>query len=241
MRRVSQARRCAVPMLAATTEPTEAASRRAGVAGLYAVTPDWTDTDRLVRAVAAAVRGGARVVQYRNKIADAALRLVQARALARSLQASGALLIVNDDAQLAADVRADGVHIGEEDGALAAARALVGPKALIGVSCYNDPARARAAVREGADYVAFGSFFASMVKPGARRADIALLAEAQGLAVPVVAIGGIDAVNAAVLRDAGADAVAVISAVFAAGDDRAIEAAARAIAAVFHSPAGRTP
>ncbi len=117
-------------MLAAATERSRAAARRARVAGLYAVTPDWSDTDRLVRAVEAAVRGGARLVQYRNKSADAALRLEQARALAHALAASDALLIVNDDAALAAAVGADGVHLGEEDGALDAARAIVGPDAI---------------------------------------------------------------------------------------------------------------
>ncbi len=139
----------------------------------------------------------------------------------------GALFIVNDDAALCAAVGADGVHLGETDGSAAVAREIVGPERIIGVSCYNDFALAEAAVAAGADYVAFGSFYASSVKPEARRADVALLARAGALGVPVVAIGGITAANAGNLERAGAQAVAVISAVFDAPD---VEAAARAIA-----------
>jgi thiamine-phosphate pyrophosphorylase len=119
------------------------------------------------------------------------------------------------------------VHLGEADGSAAAARAIVGPERIIGISCYNDFALAEAAVAAGADYVAFGSFFPSTVKPEARHADVALLARAGTLGVPVVAIGGITAENAGSLERAGAQAVAVISAVF---DPPDVEAAARAIA-----------
>jgi len=130
------------------------------------------------------------------------------------------------------------VHLGEEDGTVGAARRLLGPDRIVGVSCYNDFARAEAAVAAGADYVAFGSFFASGVKPGARRAGLALLERARGLGVPVVAIGGITAENAPTLFDAGADAVAVITAVFGAPDAAAVTAAARALcAAIDRSPA----
>ena len=218
-------------MCAAITEPR--AARVHVVRGLYAVTPDTVDTPWLVAAVQSAVRGGARVVQYRNKTADAVLRRAQAAALATALAGTSARYIVNDDPELARSVRAHGVHLGEDDGDVARARALLGREALIGVSCYDDPERAKELVRAGADYVAFGSFFASGVKPGARRASPALLREAAGLGVPVVAIGGITAANAASLRDAGADAVAVISAVFGAPDAASIERAARSIAALF--------
>jgi len=203
---------------AATDDP--AARRRARVrrlAGLYAVTPDLVDTADLVARVEAAVTGGASAIQYRNKAADAALARAQAAALARVHAARGALFFVNDDPALAAAVGADGVHVGEDDGAVAAARAIVGPDRLVGVSCYNDFDRARAAVAAGADYVAFGSFYLSSVKPDALRAELSLLRDAPSLGVPVVAIGGIDAGNAGDLFAAGADAVAVISAVFAAG------------------------
>jgi thiamine-phosphate pyrophosphorylase len=207
-------------MPAAATDDS-AALRRARVrrlAGLYAVTPDLADTADLVARVEAAITGGASAIQYRNKTADPALARAQAAALARVHAARGALYFVNDDPVLAAAVGADGVHVGEDDGAIAAARAIVGPDRLVGVSCYNDVELARAAVAAGADYVAFGSFFLSSVKPEALRAELSLLRDASSLGVPVVAIGGIDAGNAGDLFAAGADAVAVISAVFAAGD-----------------------
>jgi len=195
--------------------------------GLYAVTPDLAGTADLVARVEAALAGGAGAIQYRSKCADAALRHRQAEALARIATERGALFIVNDDATLCATVGADGVHLGESDGSAAAARAIIGPERIIGISCYNDFALAEAAVAAGADYVAFGSFFPSSVKPDARRADVALLARAGTLGVPVVAIGGITAENAGSLERAGAHAVAVISAVFDAPD---VEAAALAIA-----------
>ncbi len=201
-----------------------AADRRRRLAlrllGLYAVTPDLTDTADLVVRVGAVVAGGATAVQYRHKMASRSLRETQARALAQVLRGK-ALFIVNDDPQLAAAVDADGVHLGEGDGNLAAARAIVGPERLIGVSCYNELARAEAAVAAGADYVAFGSFFPSVIKPDARRADMGLLRQSARLNVPVVAIGGIDAHNAPQLMRAGAAAVAVISAVFGVDDAKA--------------------
>jgi thiamine-phosphate pyrophosphorylase len=202
-------------------------ARARRLVGLYAVTPDLADTADLVARVEAALAGGAGAIQYRSKSADAALRRRQAEALARITMERGALFIVNDDAALCAAVGADGVHLGESDGSAAAARAIIGPERVIGISCYNDFALAEAAVAAGADYVAFGSFFSSSVKPDARRADVALLARAGTLGVPVVAIGGITAENAGSLERASANAVAVISAVFDAPD---VEAAARAIA-----------
>lgn len=216
------------------------ARRRARVRrllGLYAVTPDLADTAELVERVGAALAGGACAIQYRNKTADAQTRREQAFALARVVAARGGLYVVNDDATLAADVDADGVHVGEDDAAIADARAIVGPARIVGASCYDDFARAEAAVAAGADYVAFGSFYPSSVKPGARRADISLLRRAASLPVPVVAIGGIDAGNARELAQAGAHAVAVISAVFGAAD---VRAAADAIARLWNAAAQRT-
>jgi thiamine-phosphate pyrophosphorylase len=177
--------------------------------------------------VAAAIDGGAAAVQYRNKSANADERRAQAYALALLCRARDTLFIVNDDASLAALVNADGVHLGEDDGDLAAARGTVGPDALIGASSYGDIARARVLADAGADYIAFGSLFPSAVKPGARRASLDVVRAALALGVPIVGIGGIDAENAGQVIEAGADAVAVISAVF--GDDD-IESAARAIA-----------
>jgi thiamine-phosphate pyrophosphorylase len=210
-------------------------SRAWRLAGLYAVTPDLADTRDLVARVSAALEGGACAIQYRNKAADPALRLAQASALAHVHASRGGLFIVNDDAALAMAVDADGVHVGADDGSIAAAREQVGPDRIVGVSCYDDFARAEAAVAAGADYVAFGSFFASATKPGARRADIGLLGRAKALGVPIVAIGGITADNARELARAGADAVAVISAAFDVPD---VNAAARAIVRLFERPAG---
>lgn len=199
--------------------------------GLYAVTPDIADTQLLLRKTALALEGGARVVQYRNKSADAALRLAQARALRTLTREFTASLIVNDDAALAAAVAADGVHLGDTDGSVASARALLGARKIIGVSCYNQLSRARAAVAAGADYVAFGAFFPSGVKPQAVRADMDLLRIAHAeLGVPVVAIGGISVQNGTALLTAGADALAIISALFDAPD---IRAAAQAFKELF--------
>lgn len=198
--------------------------------GLYVVTPDLADTADLVARVEAAVDGGATAIQYRNKAADASLRHRQASAIARVAARRNVLYVVNDDPALCNEVNADGVHLGEDDGGVAAARHVAGEERIIGVSCYDDFARAESAVAAGADYVAFGSFFPSSVKPKARRADLALLARAAALRVPVVAIGGIDVANARTLKREGAHAVAVISAVFDAQD---VTAAARAIATVF--------
>jgi thiamine-phosphate pyrophosphorylase len=208
-------------------------ARAARLAGLYAVTPDIADTALLTRKVAAAIAGGAAAVQYRNKSADAALRCDQARAIAQLPSRARTLFIVNDDAALAAAVDADGVHVGADDADIATARSFVGPDRIVGVSCYGDIERAYAAVEAGADYVAFGSFFASATKPDAQRADIAVLRRAQSLAVPVVAIGGITASHAPLLIDAGVTAVAVISDVFGSDDCAAIARASAGIARAF--------
>ena len=194
--------------------------------GLYAVTPDLADTAELLRRVEQALLGGIRLVQYRNKAADAALRRKQAAALLRLSHEHGARLIVNDDLSLALALDADGVHLGGDDGDLAAARAALGPGKLLGVSCYDAMERARAAKRIGADYIAFGSFFASPTKPRAVRAPLALLAEARReTGLPVAAIGGITLQNAPQLIAAGADLLAVITDLFEAPDIRARAAA----------------
>jgi len=221
-----------------TTAIDASATRRARarrVAGLYALTPDEDDTARLVAAVRAALEGGAAAVQYRHKTASAALRRDQAAALARLHAARGALYIVNDDPVLAAEVGADGVHIGAGDASIIAARELLGPDRIVGVSCYDDFTRAESAVQAGADYVAFGSFHPSATKPAACRADVQLLRRAQSLGVPVVAIGGIDSGNARALVDAGAHAVAVIRDLFDHSDPADITRAAAALAACFPS------
>jgi thiamine-phosphate pyrophosphorylase len=201
------------------------------IVGLYAITPETSDTGWLVRKVTAVLAGGARVLQYRSKSTDAALRREQARAMLVLCRNAGVPLIINDDVALAMDIDADGVHLGRDDGDLSAARRTLGPDRLLGASCYDRLDLARRAIAEGADHVAFGSVFVSPTKPGAIRAPLQLFTEArQKLAVPIVAIGGITAANGREAVQAGAHALAVISALFDASDS---EAAARAFAPLF--------
>jgi len=194
--------------------------------GLYAVTPDLSDTPDLLRRTGQALLGGACLVQYRNKRAGAMQRREQAGALLALCRRHGVPFLINDDLPLALALGADGAHLGREDGDLAAARAALGPGRLLGVSCYDDMERARQAKRIGADYVAFGSFFASPTKPAAVRAPLTLLAEARSeLGLPVCAIGGITLQNAPQLIAAGAGLLAVITDLFEAPDIRARAAA----------------
>ena len=206
--------------------------------GLYVITDDRRQgAEGLSRAVAAALRGGARVVQYRDKSTDRGRRTTEAAALNALCKRHGVPFMVNDDIELALAVGADGVHLGRDDPDIASARRRLGERRLIGVSCYDRFELARRAVASGADYVAFGSFFASPTKPDAVVAGVDLLARARReLAVPVVAIGGISPENGGALVRAGADMLAVISAGFAAPD---ISAAARAFASCFN-PAEET-
>jgi len=195
--------------------------------GLYAITDARLQSpDAFYRRVSLAIDGGASIIQYRDKSADRRLRLEQAQALVELCRARGARLIVNDDVALAASCGADGVHLGRDDASLSAARQRLGETAIIGVSCYNSLELAQAAVGQGADYLAFGRFFPSQTKPDAVQADLELIREAKRRwAVPIAAIGGITADNAAALLRAGADMLAVVQGVFAAADVR--EAAAR--------------
>ncbi|MBD9367069.1 thiamine phosphate synthase [Xanthomonas sp. XNM01] len=185
--------------------------------GLYLITPDDTDTARLLARMRP-VLGLAVWLQYRNKAADAALRREQAAALQALCSDAGVPLLVNDDAALAAEIGAAGAHLGEDDGDIAAARALLGPDAIIGASCYDSLALAERAVAAGASYVAFGAFFPTTTKRVTRRATPQLLTAAAGLDVPRVAIGGITPDNAGPLVAAGADLLAVIGSVFDAAD-----------------------
>ncbi len=198
------------------------------IRGLYAITQDESDTSELLRKVRLALQGGAQVLQYRNKIAGKELQKQQAFALRELTDEFGVPLIINDDMLLAREIAADGVHLGATDGCLSDARALLGKGKLIGVSCYNSIELARAAQSGGADYVAFGSFFSSSVKPQAATATPELLRQAsKEIAVPLVAIGGITPNNGKDLLVAGANALAIISALFCAAE---IEAEARRFA-----------
>lgn len=201
--------------------------------GLYGITPEWTDTDRLFEAIDAACRGGMRVLQWRQK------SLSQSKALPLALEAKAIChhydcqFFVNDSVALALACKADGVHIGRDDGSVSAIKkacAEAGHKLLIGVSCYNDIKLAQAAIDEGVDYVAFGALFPSSVKPDAVAASLDLFAAAKAYqhdqsinpnSVALVGIGGIDRSNAARVVSAGADSIAVISGLFEVEDIKA--------------------
>ena len=178
--------------------------------GLYAITPEGVDPAK----VRLALEGGIALLQYRNKRRDPA----HAAAIVKIAKAYGVPVIINDDIDLALELGAEGAHLGRDDGDLNAARKKLKGR-LLGASCYNDARLARAAVAEGADYVAFGSVFGSPTKPGAARAPLSLFGESLG--VPLCAIGGITLQNAPAVIKAGADLLAVISDVFEAPDIRA--------------------
>ncbi len=200
--------------------------------GLYVITPGYADTRQLLDTVEQAIDGGAGIVQYRDKSTDTRHRLHQADALAALCRRTDTLFLVNDDVELALACNAQGVHLGRDDQPLHAARRRLGDQAVIGISCYNRLERALQAQDEGADYVAFGAFFPSTVKPGAVRAEPRLLAEARHrLSLPVAAIGGIQLDNAAQLVAQGADMLAIISGLF---DRHDIKSTAQAFCALFN-------
>ncbi|MCO5101280.1 MAG: thiamine phosphate synthase [Burkholderiaceae bacterium] len=206
--------------------------------GLYVLTPETGDDVWLVSAVSAAIRGGASTVQYRNKTLAPLRRLQQATKVRELCREAGATFVVNDSIELAAALDADGVHLGRDDAAIADARAALGAGTVIGVSCYDSLARAME-FSGLADYFAFGSVFPSETKPTAVRATLDLFARAREQGLHAVAIGGIDASNAAKVAAAGARAVAVITAVFGATSSLAkpnrVQANARRIRVAFAS------
>lgn len=205
---------------------------KARIRGLYAVTPDGLEDRELQDKVEGALQGGARLVQYRNKTGSPECRRAQATALLALCRRYDVPLILNDHPSLAVALGADGVHLGHEDAPIAEARAALGPAAVIGASCYDQLPRAHAARKAGASYVAFGSVFASAIKPDAVRAPLALLREAKlEIGLPIVAIGGITLENAREVISAGADAIAVISALFHAAD---VRRAALDFSTLFH-------
>lgn len=194
--------------------------------GLYAVTPDVPDGACLLRDVAAALAGGCRWLQYRDKLSASGERRQRAEALLALCRQHGAALIVNDDLALARAIDAHGVHLGRDDGDLAAARATLGPGRVLGASCYDDFAAARRAAAAGADYVAFGAVHDSPTKPAATRAGLELFVRCRAeLSVPACAIGGITLDNAPPVIAAGADLLAVITDLFSAPDIAARAAA----------------
>lgn len=183
--------------------------------GLYAITPDDRLPPRLFALVEAALAGGVRLVQYRNKHAPIESRRAQAAELLGLCRRHGARLIINDDVWLAVEIGADGAHVGRDDLDLRAAREALGARRILGVSCYADLDRVEAAARVGADYVGIGSMFPSTTKPAATSASLALLGEARRrFDIPVAAIGGITVRNAPQIIAAGADMAAVVSDLF---------------------------
>ncbi|MFA7438262.1 thiamine phosphate synthase [Castellaniella sp.] len=205
--------------------------------GLYGVTPDWSDTDRLLEAIRQAHAGGMAALQWRRKQGTPAQWRAQARAVRDTCAQLGLPLIINDHWRLALEFDADGVHLGRDDDAIGPVRQALGTGKIIGCSCYDQPALAARRLAEGADYIAFGALYPSSVKPDAVRATLdhirqgSQLVQAMGPPRPaVVAIGGLNAGNAAAVIEAGADAIAVISALFEAAD---IAQAARRCQALF--------
>lgn len=188
--------------------------------GLYVITDTTQVTsEQLLQNMHKALQGGARLIQYRDKSADPTKRVREATQLKSLCQQYHALLIVNDDVELAAFCKADGVHLGRDDTHLRTAREQLGKHIVIGLSCYDSFERAVDAQKQGADYIAFGSFYPSPTKPGATRADIQLITQAkQNLHIPICVIGGITTENAPPLLAAGADMLAVISAIFQSAD-----------------------
>lgn len=186
--------------------------------GLYAVTPTGWAEDRLLDAIDQAMAGGAVLVQYRDKPGrreDLAAKLLQ------RCRRNQVPLIINDDIELARRIGADGVHLGRDDAGPEQAREQLGDNAIIGVSCYNDLERAADLATGPADYLAFGSLFASPTKPEVVICPPEVLGQARQWGKPVVAIGGLSIENAHRAIAAGADLLAVISDLFEAEDIRA--------------------
>lgn len=188
---------------------------------LYAITDSHLlPGERLFSAVEAALQGGCQWVQYRDKSRDHSKRLQEAQQLVALCNRYNASLIINDDLELALASSAHGIHLGQEDGSPARARALLGEQAIIGVTCHDSLALAQQAIASGASYIAFGRFFPSHTKPHARPAKFTLIsqAKAQFPHTPLIAIGGITLQNAQLLLDAGADKIAVCHSLFNAAD-----------------------
>ena len=189
------------------------------IKGLYAITPDMADTDMLLQKVEAALQGGINLLQYRNKAASHKLQTRQARTILTLCRQYNVPLIINDSVKLCLTLDADGVHLGAEDGSLAEVRIRIGGDKILGASCYNRFDLALSAQQAGASYVAFGACFASRTKPNAPVASLGLFKRAKvELNIPTVAIGGITLQNAAQVFQVGANAVAVINAIFNTDD-----------------------
>ncbi len=183
--------------------------------GLYLVTPDWDDTEKMLAVTEAGLRGGAVLVQYRHKTAQSALRREQASALLALCRRHGIPLIINDHVDLCMEIDADGIHVGGTDREVNAVRMAVGADKIVGASCYGSIELAQAAYEKGASYVAFGGFYPSRVKKYEVTTPLSIVSQSKALIdLPVVVIGGMTQENAAPLVQQGADLVAVISSVY---------------------------
>ncbi|MGV8893333.1 MAG: thiamine phosphate synthase [Burkholderiaceae bacterium] len=190
--------------------------------GLYIVTPDWDDTERLLNVSEQALLGGAALLQYRHKTAGPELRRTQAAALQALCRRYARPFIINDYLELFLELDADGIHVGGTDAAVAAVRAAVGPDKIVGASCYGSLQLARDAHLAGASYVAYGGFYASKVKKYPLTTSIDILAQSKTeIPLPSVVIGGMTRENSAPLVAAGADMVAAISSIYLADDPQA--------------------
>jgi len=201
------------------------------IKGLYAITPDSADLNTLIQKTKSAIEGGAFMVQYRSKIQDRDVKMQQCAAILRLCREHNVPCIVNDDVEMCRTLKADGVHLGEEDDNIAEVRHILGEDAIIGSSCYDQLDRAKSAQKEGASYVAFGAMFPTSTKPNAPRATLALLKEAKReIQIPIVAIGGITVNNAHDVIKTGIDAIAVITSLYEA---KSIKETAETFAKMF--------
>jgi len=202
------------------------------IKGLYAITPDSADLNTLIQKTKSAIEGGAFMVQYRSKIQDRDVKMQQCAAILRLCREHNVPCIVNDDVEMCRTLKADGVHLGEEDDNIAEVRHILGDDAIIGSSCYDQLDRAKSAQKEGASYVAFGAMFPTSTKPNAPRATLALLKDAKReIEIPIVAIGGITVNNAHDVIKTGIDAIAVINSLYEA---KSIKETAETFAKMFH-------
>ena len=189
--------------------------------GLYIVTPDWDDTEQLIKVTEQALQGGANIVQYRHKTASVVLRREQAQALQALCRQYQKPFIINDHLDLCLELDADGLHVGGMDISAAEARAQIGPDKILGASCYGDLELARTAVSSGASYVAFGGFYPSRIKKYAVTTAPTIVADAgRECQLPKVVIGGMTLENCQILVQHGAEMVAVISSVYMAAEPK---------------------
>lgn len=199
--------------------------------GLYLVTPDWDDTEALIKATEIALAAGVSLLQYRHKTATGELRLEQASALLKLCRQYDVPFIVNDHIDLCVALDADGIHVGGTDASVAAVRSLIGKNKILGASCYGDFSLAEQAQIAGASYVAFGGFYPSRVKKYEVSTQVSIVSKAKSdLMLPVCVIGGMTPENARPLVKEGADMVAAISSVYGATD---VATAAREFASLF--------